>query len=217
MQPALVPAHLLWGFLEEWKREESVSATAVALALETARTVRERILYNIPDIEVVWTGPYPPEGTIVRNTYSAILEMVEKAKSSILIAGYNFNADSDFTRNVIDVLTGVGARGVKIKMALNNDPLIWQSLKNVWPKHAPFPKLLTWPGNPHDRFASLHAKMLIVDETELLITSANLTYHGLDGNMETGLRVIGGPVPSQMHRHFLLLERHGILRSPKHD
>jgi phosphatidylserine/phosphatidylglycerophosphate/cardiolipin synthase-like enzyme len=34
--------------------------------------------------------------------------------------------------------------------------------------------------------AALHAKATIVDGRRLLLTSANLTYHGLGGNIELG-------------------------------
>jgi phosphatidylserine/phosphatidylglycerophosphate/cardiolipin synthase-like enzyme len=36
-----------------------------------------------------------------------------------------------------------------------------------------------------------HANALVVDRLEALVTSANLTYHGLEANIELGLRVRG--------------------------
>jgi phosphatidylserine/phosphatidylglycerophosphate/cardiolipin synthase-like enzyme len=39
----------------------------------------------------------------------------------------------------------------------------------------------------------MHAKCLLVDGTDLLVTSANFTFHGLHGNIEVGLRVRGVP------------------------
>ena len=38
-----------------------------------------------------------------------------------------------------------------------------------------------------DKMASLHAKMIVVDEYKSLISSANLSYHGMEGNIEVGI------------------------------
>lgn len=48
----------------------------------------------------------------------------------------------------------------------------------------------------------MHAKGAIVDETAAFITSANVTGHGLDENMELGLLIRGGAVPRRLARHF---------------
>lgn len=37
----------------------------------------------------------------------------------------------------------------------------------------------------------MHAKCLLVDGSDLLVTSANFTFHGLHGNIEIGIRVRG--------------------------
>ena len=37
--------------------------------------------------------------------------------------------------------------------------------------------------------AALHAKVISVDEQQTLITSANLSYHGQEGNIELGTLV----------------------------
>jgi len=39
----------------------------------------------------------------------------------------------------------------------------------------------------------MHAKCLLVDGTDLLITSANFNFHGLHGNIEIGIRISGPP------------------------
>ena len=37
--------------------------------------------------------------------------------------------------------------------------------------------------------AALHAKMIVVDECKSLISSANLSYHGMEGNIEAGIYI----------------------------
>jgi phosphatidylserine/phosphatidylglycerophosphate/cardiolipin synthase-like enzyme len=39
----------------------------------------------------------------------------------------------------------------------------------------------------------MHAKCLLVDGHDLLVTSANFTFHGLHGNIEIGIRLSGPP------------------------
>ena len=40
--------------------------------------------------------------------------------------------------------------------------------------------------NEEDKMAALHAKVISVDMKQTLITSANLSYHGQQGNIELG-------------------------------
>ena len=41
-----------------------------------------------------------------------------------------------------------------------------------------------------DEMAALHAKTIVVDEKELLVSSANLSYLGMQGNVEMGIRLV---------------------------
>jgi cardiolipin synthase len=63
-----------------------------------------------------------------------------------------------------------------------------------------------WPANKRPLLAagraSLHAKAAIADDHTALVTSANLTGHGINENMELGLLVRGGPVPPRLAAHF---------------
>ena len=48
-------------------------------------------------------------------------------------------------------------------------------------------KVYEYQKNKDDRMAALHAKILVVDKKISLISSANLSYHGMSGNIEMGL------------------------------
>ena len=45
----------------------------------------------------------------------------------------------------------------------------------------------------NDAVAKLHAKVVIVDRHDVLVSSANLTGHGLVRNLEIGIRAHGKP------------------------
>ena len=40
-----------------------------------------------------------------------------------------------------------------------------------------------------DEMHKMHCKMIVVDDQDLLVTSANFTYHGMLGNIEFGVRL----------------------------
>ncbi len=54
----------------------------------------------------------------------------------------------------------------------------------------------------------MHAKVLIVDRRTALVGSANLTGPALERNLECGLLVSGGPVPTLLADH--LFAAHGL-------
>ena len=56
-------------------------------------------------------------------------------------------------------------------------------------------------------YASMHAKCLLVDGRDLLITSANFTFHGLHGNIEIGVRLSGAPAAEARQIFSHLVEK----------
>jgi phosphatidylserine/phosphatidylglycerophosphate/cardiolipin synthase-like enzyme len=56
----------------------------------------------------------------------------------------------------------------------------------------------------------MHAKVLLVDDSDLLVTSANFTHHGQAVNVEYGLRLSGEPA-RRTAVFFKAIEEQGIL------
>ena len=56
-----------------------------------------------------------------------------------------------------------------------------------------------------DSMSALHAKVISVDQQETLITSANLSYHGQEGNIELGTYIISKDIATQVERLFTQL------------
>lgn len=76
---------------------------------------------------------------------------------------------------------------------------------------AEFEKLLKYRGRflkiynyqrPDDPMSSLHAKVLCVDQFKTLITSANLSYHGQEGNIEIGTYIESPAIAQQVESLF---------------
>ena len=53
--------------------------------------------------------------------------------------------------------------------------------------------------------SALHAKVISIDQRETLITSANLSYHGQEGNIELGTHIVSKDVARQVDHIFTQL------------
>ena len=116
-----------------------------------------------------------------------LLDTIDRANRSLLIAGYMLNSNEIFERllpkcSTIEVTihldhtqTMVDTRAKKIYRELQNAGAII--------------KLHCEIGE-----GSMHAKVIIADDFEAIVGSANLTYSGADRNIEIGLRLRGPSV-----------------------
>ena len=62
-------------------------------------------------------------------------------------------------------------------------------LKGMWPAATPLPPVFSREQLADDPLAALHAKLLLCDKSEALVTSANFSHHGLHANIKIGLHV----------------------------
>ena len=80
----------------------------------------------------------------------------------------------------------------------------------------PFPGLkalrLHWPASSRPPGASLHAKVIVVDDQVALVGSANLTSRAMESNLECGILIRGGPQPRAVRNHITGLHAAGLLR-----
>ena len=69
-----------------------------------------------------------------------------------------------------------------------------------------------WPTDQRDPpDAKLHAKAVIVDSRDILLTSANMTNAAYDKNIELGLLCRGGTTARRVQKHFDALVARGVL------
>lgn len=134
-----------------------------------------------PDkVSLVVTSP-PSFSINARTTMNVVQSMIESAERNILITGYSLSA---YFSELIDLIIKKSQRGVFVKFFVND-------LDN----QPEFEKILRHKGRflevynfqrQEDKMAALHAKVISVDNQKTLITSANLSYHGQQGNIELG-------------------------------
>ena len=118
-------------------------------------------------------------------------------------------------RDVVALLGNAQQRGVRTVLVLDSGEKPYgknnrEALIALWPNGVQLPETLTWQVPSCDAHLKLHAKVLVADRQDALVTSANLTMHALDMNMEMGVRVRGMSAGRIAH-HFDLLVQAGTL------
>jgi hypothetical protein len=195
-------------FWREWHGTEALLARTLRDQLQVRQAVENRG----PRCELVWTGD-TPAGTGIRSTLPVIREMLDWARRSILVVTYSMWLDTGDAGTVVDRLAELSSSGVDITFVLDRRYQGgWNitQLRERWPIDRRPPNVYTWQ-DEDDPIAKLHAKVLIVDRRDLLITSANLTGHGMRHNLEFGLRVLGQPAEDAA-RHLEVLIRAGVFQ-----
>ena len=150
-------------------------------------------------ISLVVTAP-PSFSINARTTMNVVRSMIEEANSSILITGYSL---SSYFADLVDIIIQKSQSGVFVKFFVNDI----DSQEN-------FEKLLRYKGRflkiynykkQEDSMAALHAKVISVDQKKTLITSANLSYHGQQGNIELGMLAESKKIAKQLDDVFTKL------------
>ena len=149
--------------------------------------------------ELVVTAP-PSFSVKARSTVNTVSSMILRAQNSILITGYSLSV---YFGDLVDCMIQKSKSGVLIKFFANG-------LEG----QAEFEKLLKYRGRflriynyqkPEDPMSSLHAKVICVDQSKTLITSANLSYHGQEGNIEMGTYIESATIARQVDEVFTKL------------
>ena len=133
--------------------------------------------------KVTLVATAPPSFSIkARPTKITVESMIRKASGSILITGYSL---SDYFSDLVDEIVLKSQRGVFVKFFVN-DIEHQTGFDRMLRYKGRFLRVYNYPKRAEDKMAALHAKVISVDKKETLITSANLSYHGQEGNLELG-------------------------------
>lgn len=194
-----------------------LSATDISLLLRTSAAAASLVKRQHPATQVVWTGP-TVDGSYLRSTSETVRDLIRQASKDLLVVGYWIVARDDGEGIIWEVIASLAEavrRGVAVTVIADErvrpdgmDNL--RALKSAWPIDVAIPKVLTWRLPSDDAHLKLHAKVLVADKNDSLVTSANLTSYALHRNIEMGFRVSGRPA-HDIATHFELLEAHGIL------
>ena len=194
-----------------------MTGLALANALRVANRLRQVERLERPEIEIAWTGP-DAEGPLVRSTSIILEEMLERVRDAgeVLLVGYALTAEAGTVmERVIELLVGASKRRATVTVVLDSTEDTTTNRDNLleqWDTFVKKPRILTWQPPSDHPYTKLHAKCLVVDRLDALVTSANFTFHGLESNLELGLRV-RGPQAAAIAERFDHLIAAEVLRT----
>jgi phosphatidylserine/phosphatidylglycerophosphate/cardiolipin synthase-like enzyme len=186
-----------------WNATPDTRGPSIALALETALTAKR--LAAAATVDVVVTGPNSPAAP-VRLTSEVVRQLIGSAVQRVTLVSYAAYQ----VPSIVAALADAAARGVRIDLILESpENLDGGGGAGAYARYRTY----HWPPDqrePPD--AKLHAKAVIVDSCDVLLTSANMTNAAYDKNIELGVLCRGGTTALRIQRHFDSLVARGVLR-----
>lgn len=228
-----VPTVLASVISSELNRLASMGMTPPLMAQTLCLLARERELAQQKQdaVDLVWTGE-EVLGTESRDTYVVVQELFKSAQSNVLVSSFALDEGTK-SHHLFGVLAERmdSIPDLQVRMFLNvkrnhtdttPESILLREFadrfrKKVWPgKRLPEvfydPRSLAVTRGPK---ACLHAKCVVVDDTELLITSANFTEAAHERNIEAGVRVSNQVAAKAIRSQFeMLVTKGALLRVP---
>lgn len=178
----------------------------VGLSHHVARLILEAVLSErqtqpAPPA-LVWSGPAPLKAA-KRDTAVALRRLFESAQHRVVLAGYAFHHTAEI---LAPLHTAMVERGVQVDVFLHIEiddkdrPALETEEGQEMVLRKAIQRFLqkSWPGLPYpaihydprpltgEIYTSLHAKCVVVDDREALVTSANFTDRAQTRNVEVG-------------------------------
>lgn len=189
--------------VDAW-RATTVTANELASMLVAAGHVFTKTQKE-QSTELVWTGPTTPFVS-ARRTEQALLQVINAASSTLFITSF---VAYDFS-SIVRALNVANDRGVLVSMLLESSQDHGGSISiDVIGKMrtlVPSARLYAWI-DKNEEFSGgrVHAKVALADRAVCFITSANLTGHAMEKNMEAGVLITGGQIPKLLDVHLRTL------------
>lgn len=150
-------------------------------------------------------GPTTPFVS-ARRTEQALLQVINSAAQTLIITSFVAYDVS----TIVKALNAACDRGVIVSMLLElsqqHGGRISFDATGTMKNLVPAAKLYAWE-EKDDEFSggSVHAKVAVADGRVCFITSANLTGHAMEKNMEAGVLISGGQIPKLLDGHMTSL------------
>ncbi len=203
------------------------SAQQVAVLIDSMLQDRELFRHSDPTgIDLVTSGPEAP-GITNRDTSVVVREMFAHAKQSVTVIGYAvyqgqkvFEAlarrmDSKPELQVALFLNISRGDGDTTKSEILVSRYVERFKSNQWPKGSRLPIVYYDPRSVSDDTpirSSLHAKCVVVDESDVFVSSANFTEAGQERNIEVGLKLDNAWLARKLVEHFKKMAETGQFR-----
>lgn len=97
--------------------------------------------------------------------------------------------EQDGVNHVDVVVGGPPCQGVYVNLYVNDAQKHQDVIERLNTYASKFIKIFSYNQQSDDKMSALHAKLIVVDRHTSLISSANLSYHGMQGNVEMGVLI----------------------------
>jgi len=196
--------------LDLWASVPSCSGSSIALALATGIGIRQ-LEEQGESVDIVATGPASAHVS-VRQTRAVLLELIGRATRELIIVSYAAYRVSE----LVDAIGDAQNRGVTVRLVLettaDSGGTLSRDAIEAFDRLRERVETYIWPLDQRPAGSRLHAKTVVADDEWAFVTSANLTGHALDQNLEIGVLLRGGTVPGRLGNHFRALIARGTLK-----
>ncbi len=200
-----------------------MSPDQIALVLRAFTAGRSTGSKAATSVEIVVSGP--DTTSTARNTSVVMRQMFEKARKRVLAVGFAIHQGKSVFQALaqrldeqgeLDVILCIDVRRKRDDSSIDTH-VIRRFAENFVDKEWPgtrLPRVYYDPRSlaPASQSASaMHAKCVVIDGLEALVTSANFTEAAQERNIELGLLVDSPGIAHRIDEHFMSLIRNGYL------
>lgn len=201
--------HSVERLLDAWATQPGVPGVVLGAAVAAAAAAHD-LARRASHVELVVSGP---TSTVIhaRRTEQLVAQLVGEAQRDILLITFGLQMHRDLR----EPLAAATARGVAVTVlaedpadnpAFTGDPTKALAGLDV--------RRLRWPAEHRpESGAALHAKVIVVDAITAFVTSANLTRRATGDNLEIGVLIRGGDIPTRLVGHIDRLVQQDVLRT----
>lgn len=196
---------------DAWLSEDvNVSGEEVAGLLIGAAENRRSLERDL-GVELVWTGP-TTRFVPTRRTEQVLLDLIDSAESDLFLVSFVAYDVSSIVKAMNAAIDRGVALQVLLEASVEHGGTLQVDPSETMRKLVPGLELFTWRDKPEPfTGGKVHAKVVVVDGSRAFITSANLTGHALEKNMEAGVLLNGGHLPRKLLDHLAALIKVGIV------
>ncbi len=150
---------------------------------------------SINEMEIVWTGPRKIS-VGVRNTKPVIEEMLKSTKQgeTVTIIDYRITSNAE---SIVDELNACLKSGVHVDLIVDKSRVNETELRKCFTEKSLTKPTIYTRKDKESKFYKVHAKVIVIHDRQMLVSSANLTELGTEVNFEIGL-LVSGPVVKNM-------------------
>lgn len=185
------------------------SAKATALWVELLAETCERRDVSEQVVQIVSTAP-TGDVAMHRDTAVVVQDLFRRAKRSLLISTYGIYGGPEIFRTLAARMESDAELRVRLFLNLHGggpaDNFARDFRRYHWPEQAPLPDIYydvrSQAARPEGETAVMHAKCIVMDGQEVLVTSANFTEAAQHRNIEVGLLVRSEAVARQVTEFF---------------